>query len=98
MFDNGGGALKVGAVTVATTQNTGLSVEYWAGRCLDKILHVSDSNNSIISDQAHAYKEDIRRVLVAYIGQAIKSDRTTLYNLLMRQSQGDMAEILRKEL
>jgi len=98
MFDNGGSSLKVGAVTVATTQNTGLSVEYWADRCLDKILYVANDSASPIKDQAQAYKEDIRRVLVAYIGQAIKSDRTTLYNLLLRQSQGDMAEILRKEL
>jgi uncharacterized protein CbrC (UPF0167 family) len=96
MFDNGGGAAKPGVVTVKTTSHTGLSIEHWADRCVEKIIYVSPVGTSIIKDQAEAYRENIRKVLTHYIAQAIKSDRTTLYNLFLRQGHQDMAEILRK--
>jgi len=90
------GASKAGAVTVATTEHTGMSVEYWADRALERIIHVAPDSQSIIKEQAEAYRERIRAVLVHYIRQAIKSDRTTLYNLFIQQGESDMAEILRK--
>ena len=96
MFDNGGSSLKVGAVTVATTQNTGLSVEYWADRCLDKILYVANDSASPIKDQALAFQDDLIKVIAYYMVQAVKSDRTTLYNLLLQQGEGEMAAMLLK--
>jgi hypothetical protein len=96
MFDNGGGAAKPGAVTVKTTSGRGLSIEHWAERCLEKIIYVSPDSTSIIKEQAEAYRERIRTVLIYYMTQAIKSDRTTLYNLFAQQGHRDMAEILRK--
>lgn len=96
MFDNGGGNIQTGVVKVVTTNNTGLSVEHWAGRCLEKIVFVADDSDSIIKDQAIAFKEGIRLVIAHYMTQAIKSDRTTLYNLFLQQGHQDMAEILRK--
>lgn len=87
---------QVGKVTVATTQNTGLSIEYWADRALEKIIHVSPESQSILKDQAEAYRENIRAVITHFMAQAIKSDRTTLYNLFLQQGHRDMAEILRK--
>ena len=83
-------------VGVQTTTNTGLTVDHWADRCLKHIIHVGEDNDSVIKDQAIAYREDIRRVLVAYMLNVIKSDRTTLYNLFVQQGHQDMAEILRK--
>ena len=90
------GAMQVGGVKIVTTQNTGLSVEHWAERALDKIIWVGDGKASPIKDQAIAYKDDLRRVLVEYIGLAVKSDRTTLYNLLLKQGETEMAEVFRK--
>ena len=90
------GVAQVGSVTVKTTSHTGLSIEHWANRAVEKIIHVSPESDSILKDQAEAYRESIRQVLVHYIGQAIKSDRTTLYNLFLQQGHRDMAEILRK--
>ena len=96
IFDNGGATSRVGSVTAQTTSNTGLSIEYWADRCLEKIIHVGEDNDSVIKDQAIAYRESIRLVLIHYMTNAIKSDRTTLYNLFVQQGHQDMAEILRK--
>jgi hypothetical protein len=96
LFDNGGGFLEVGSVEVKTTENRGLTAEEWAERCLKHIVHVADDSESPIRDQAMAFKDDIRRVLVAYMKRAIQSDRTTIYNLLLQQNEREMAEIIRK--
>ena len=90
------GQLQVGAIKVVTTSGRGLTPEEWADRCLLKIIHVGDQAIPAIRDQALAYKEQIRKVLVEFIRNAIKSDRTTLYNLLLKQGHKDMAEIIRK--
>jgi len=90
------GAMRVGSVTVATTQNTGLSIEHWAERLLDRILFVGNEANPLIKEQALAYKDAIRAAIVLHMRQAIKSDRTTLYNLFIKQGHNDMAEILRR--
>jgi DNA-binding protein Fis len=91
-----GGILQVGAVSTATTSNTGLPIEYWVDRCLNRIVQVSDTSESPIADQARAYREQIRQTLDHYMRNMIKSDRTTLYNLFIQQGHQDMAEILRK--
>jgi hypothetical protein len=81
---------------VVTTSHTGLSVEHWSERCLTKILYVANDSASPIADQAHAFKANIGSVITHYMKNAIKSDRTTLYNLFVKQGHPDMAEILRK--
>jgi hypothetical protein len=96
LFDNGGSESLVGSVVVTATQNQGLPVEDWAERCLKKIVLVADDSDSIIRDQAIAFREQIRVVLIAYMKNAIRSDRTNLYNLLAQQGQGDMAALLQK--
>jgi len=90
------GAAQVGSVTVKTTNHTGLSIEHWADRALERIIYVAPDSQSIMKDQAEAYRDQIRKVLTHFIAQAIKSDRTTLYNLFLQQGHRDMAEILRK--
>jgi hypothetical protein len=90
------GIVKIGTVDVVTTENKGLSVEHWAERALKRIIYIAPESQSILKEQAEAYRENIRKVLDYYIRQAIKSDRTTLYNLFLKQGHGDMAEILRK--
>ena len=92
------GTMQVGSVNVTTTQNTGLSIEHWAERLLDKMLFVGNDElyPSPIREQALAYKDALRTAIVLHMGQAIKSDRTTLYNLLLQQGETKMAEILRR--
>lgn len=90
------GAASVGKISAVTTSNTGLSIEHWAERLLERIIHVAEDSDSIIRDQAMAYRDSIRAVIVHYMTNAIKSDRTTLYNLFIKQGHSDMAEILRR--
>ena len=95
-FDNDGGIAQVGAVTVKTTIGRGFTIEEWAHRCTDRIIHVAPDSHSVLKDQAVAWKEQIRKTLIHYMTLAVKSDRTTLYNLLLKQGEREMAELLRK--
>jgi len=88
--------MEVGHVSVQTTSGRGLSPEEWAEMCLQKIVYVGDQAIPAIRDQALAYRQEIKTVLVSYMTKAIKSDRTTLYNLLLKQGHKDMADILLK--
>ena len=90
------GSAGVGSVAVATTNNTGLDPEYWAERCLDRVVYVAGESNSVIKQQALEFKDEIRLALIHYIKQAVRSDRTTLYNMLLKQGEKEMAELLRR--
>lgn len=90
------GVVQMGTVKVSTTSGRGLTAEEWAERCLEQIIHVGDQSIPAIRDQAIAYRDQLRKVLIHYFKRAIQSDRTTLYNLFINQGHKDMAEILRK--
>ncbi len=89
-------ATDIGSVGVATTSNKGHSVEDVAEMCLSKILQVSDSAPPEIQQQARAYCDTLRNVLVYYMKQAVVSDRTTVYNLLKQQGHDDLAQLIRR--
>ena len=90
------GKMNAGIVDVHTTSNRGFSPEEVANRCLDKIVHVSESAPPVIKEQALAYKGRLRHVLSHYMREAIKSDRTTIYNALIEAGQKDLAEAIRR--
>ena len=91
-----GGKMNAGIVDVHTTSNRGFTPEEIADRCLDKIVHVSESAPPVIKEQALAYKGRLRHVLSHYMREAIKSDRTTMYNALVEAGQKDLAEAIRR--
>jgi hypothetical protein len=90
------GGFEVGSVNVHTTQNRGFSPDEIAERCLDKIISVADTAVPEVQAQAQAFKDQIRAVLVFYMKEAAKSDRTTVYNALLDAGQKDLAELIRR--
>jgi len=91
--------MKVGdnkPVDVKTTSNRGFTPQEIAKRCSDRLISVSDTASPLIRDQARAYKNQMEKLIAHYMQEAIKSDRTTLYNLLKSQGHGDVAEIIRR--
>ena len=92
-MDNQGTILD-GEVKVITTSGRGFTPEELADRALDKIMYVSKDANPLIRDQAEAFKGYIRDVLVKYLKQAVKSDRTTLANKLREAGHSDLIKIL----
>ncbi len=91
-----GVTLSPGIVEVQTTQHRGFTPEEVADRCLTKLLSVSDTAPPAIRDQAIAYKEHMRAVLVFYMKEAVQSDRTTVNNALLNAGHKDLAELIRR--
>ena len=86
----------VGNVFVQTTSNRGFTPEEVAERCLDRIVSIAESAAPGVRAQAEAFRADIRKLLVYYMKEAIKSDRTTVYNALCDAGQKDLAELIRR--
>ncbi|MBO55794.1 MAG: hypothetical protein CL886_09065 [Dehalococcoidia bacterium] len=85
-----------GAFEVQTTQERGHTPEELAMNAISKIISIADSADPVIKQQAEAFRERMFYVIVQALEQAVKSDRTTLYNEFKRQGHTDLAEILRK--
>ena len=83
-------------VNVTTTQNRGFTPEEVAERCVEKIIGVSDTAHPGIRDQANAFKHHIQRLVAFYMREAIRSDRTTVYNALKDAGHQDLAEAIRR--
>ena len=83
-------------VEVHTTQNRGFTPEEIAERCADKIISVSDEAHPAIRAQAHAFKKRIVKLIEFYLREAVKSDRTTVYNALTDAGHPELAELIRR--
>ena len=84
----------VGNIQVMTTSNRGFTPEEVAERALDKIIYVGKDANPLIKDQAEAFKNNIREVIVFYMKEAIKSDRTTLAVRLREAGHPELVQLL----
>jgi hypothetical protein len=85
----------LGDVLVHTTSNRGWTPEEVADRALDKIIYVSEAAAGPIRDQALAYREGLRKVLVHYMHEAVRSDRTTVANMLTAAGHPELVHLLR---
>jgi len=83
-------------VDVKTTHNRGFTPEEIAQRCADKIVAVGDSAPPAIRDQALAYKRNITKIIEFYLREAVKSDRTTVYNAIKDAGHPELAELIRR--
>lgn len=81
-------------VKVMTTQGRGFTPEEVADRALNKIIHVGSQTHPAIRDQAEAFKENIRQVLVFYIKEAVKSDHVTIANRLRKAGHPELVKLL----
>ena len=83
-------------ITVETTKNRGSTPEEIAERCVRHIISVSDNAPDVIKAQALAYKEQMLVLICFYLKEAIKSNRTNVYNMLCEAGQPKLAEALRR--
>ena len=88
------GVLLGGSVVVMTTKDRGFTPEEVAERALDKIIYVGGNSHPVIRDQAEAFRENIRKVLVFYMKEAINSDRTTIAARLREAGHPELIKIL----
>ena len=83
-------------VNVHTTQNRGFTSEELAEICADKIISVSETSHPAIKEQAIEFRKNMTKILAFYMKQAIQSDRTTIYNELVKSGHSELAEFIRR--
>ena len=88
--------MEPGNINVQTTSERGHTSEELAANAVAKIINIADSADPVLRQQAEAFRERMFYVIVHALNQAIKSDRTTLYNEFKKQGHADVAETLRK--
>ena len=86
----------IGDVVVETTQNKGLSPEYWTERIVNKIVSISDHADPMVKAQAHAFKDRCKWIIQYYVNEGIKNHVCTVCNELEKQGQKDLANIIRR--
>ena len=87
---------EIGKVQVFTSTNGGHSSEQLAEMALNKIMQINESTPSPIKEQALAFRNDIKRILVYYMSKMAQSERTTIWALMKKQGHDDIAEIIRR--
>jgi len=88
--------IKLGSVSVSTSNHKGHDAEFWAEQITKKICEVSADAAPHIRQQAEAFQNYIYTIVLYGIKNAITSDRTTMINLLMSQGHEDMAKIVKE--
>lgn len=83
-----------GDIKVYSTVNRGFTPEEIAERAIDKIIFVGKDSHPLVRDQAEAYKNHIKSVVLFYLKEAVKSDRTTLANRLRDAGHPELIKLL----
>ena len=84
------------SVNIETTDNRGFTPEETAERCVNKLIGISNNAHPSIREQAHAYRKEMEKIIAIYMRQAIKSDRTTIYNAIKDSGNPKLAEYIRR--
>ena len=84
------------SVGIKTIDNRGFTPEEVAKRCADKIISISDTAHPAIQEQAREYKNNLEQIIAHYMKEAIKSDRTTVYNAIKDSGNIKLAEYIRR--
>ena len=95
MFSASGGAL-LGDIRAMNVSGRGFTPEELAENALDKIIYVGSNSHPAIRDQAEAFKQQIRSVLISYGRQCINSHGTTLANRFRDAGHPELIKLLEK--
>ena len=87
---------ELGMIEVHTTNEGGHPVDFWAKRCVERIVAVSDQAPEEVKKQANDFKDNIEKVIEQYMQNAIKSDRITINNQLEKAGFKESADLIRK--
>jgi hypothetical protein len=88
------GLSEIGDVMVMATEGRGFTPEEIAERALDKIIYVGSHTHPAIREQAEAFKDSIRQVLVQYMHEAVRSHNVTLVNKFKQAGHPELIPIL----
>lgn len=84
--------VSLGTPLVVATQNRGMSPDEWVELALNRIVNISDKAPMPIREQALAFKDEIRSLLLFYFKKVANSERTTLAALLRKEGFPQIAD------
>ena len=87
---------EVGNLDVTTTDHRGHTIEEIAEMATNKIVSISKTAPAPIREQAHVFKETCKKVIAYYMQEAVNNHMCTICNLLEKQGQKDLANIIRR--
>jgi hypothetical protein len=88
------GGAEIGEIKATLVSGRGFTPEEVAEQALNKIISVGGNCHPVIRDQAEAFKNDIRGVLVHYMKQAVRSNHTTLANRFRAAGHPELVKLL----
>lgn len=88
-----GGAL-LGEIKAMAVSGRGFTPEELAEVALEKIVYIGEGSHPVIRDQAEAFRQQIRLVLIRYMRQAVASHNTTLANRLREAGHPELIKLL----
>ena len=86
--------VDVGSVCVQATQDRGFTPEELAEQALDKIMFVGSGAPPAIREQAEAFRDRIRAVLVYYMTEAVRSHNVTLVSKFRKAGYPELIKVL----
>jgi hypothetical protein len=86
--------VSAGQIGVNVAVGRGFTPEELADQAMGKLMHVSLNAPPAIRDQALAFQQNLRVLLVHYLTQAARSERTTLHNKLKAAGFPDAADLI----
>jgi hypothetical protein len=95
MMSATGGAL-LGEIKAMRVSGRGFTPEELAENALDRIISISSTADPVIRQQAEAFRQHIRSVLVSYGNQCVKSNHTTIANRLRDAGHSELTQLLEK--
>ena len=93
MLSTSGGAL-LGQIKAMSISGRGFTPEELAENALERIISVSATADPVIRQQAEAFREHIRAVLVSYGKQCVRSNHTTISNRLRDAGHPELTKLL----
>ena len=89
------GMPALGVIEAKTTNHGGHPPEFWAERLTEKLVGTSEDLEPHIEAQAKAYEEEIKKVCLIYIKNAIKSYQSTLKQDLIKSGENELAKTIK---
>ena len=89
MLDTDG---NVGSVMVTATVDRGMNAEEWAEAAVRRIVSVSMDSPMPIREQALAFRENVKNILIDYFKKVARSERTTVRAILEKEGYFELAK------
>ena len=83
------------SVEVRTTSGRGFTPEELTEQALDKIIYVGGQSHPVIRDQAEAFREQVRAVILFYMKRAVDAQNTTIANRLRQAGHPELIDIIK---